>query len=82
MTRLASMSRLARGLKRRVSYSPGLSEDGHTVRTPVNPDTMRLLHIPVREVTPDDDECRRLRALGQFLARQDRWVGWFWRSEL
>lgn len=32
-----------------------------------------LLQIPVRENTEDDDECARLRRLGQFLARQDRW---------
>jgi hypothetical protein len=37
------------------------------------PTDKRLLHIPVRDTTADDDECTRLRSLGQFLARQDRW---------
>ncbi len=36
-------------------------------------DTHQLLQIPVRDSTEDDDECDRLRRLGQFLARQDRW---------
>ena len=36
-------------------------------------DAERLLHIPVRDMTDDDDECARLRGIGQFLARQDRW---------
>ncbi len=36
-------------------------------------DASQLLQIPVRDTTDDDDECTRLRAIGQFLARQDRW---------
>ncbi|WP_082181819.1 hypothetical protein [Aestuariivita boseongensis] len=36
-------------------------------------DAERLLHIPVRNTTEEDDECTRLRSVGQFLARQDRW---------
>lgn len=73
MTPLASMSKLARELKRRVSRNPDWTDPKPVANPPLDADAVRLLQIPVREVTPDDDECKRLRALGQFLARQDRW---------
>ena len=64
-----TMSRLAERVSA-ITRSPG----GHAATSgaqPAAPDP--LLHIPVRQTTADDDECTRLRALGQFLARQDRW---------
>lgn len=47
------------------------------VAKPIKPDVpediLRLLHIPICATTLDEEDCTRLRTLGQFLARQDRW---------
>ena len=73
MTPLASMSRIARHMKRRVSRDPNWPDVGSVARPPIDEHIAHYLQIPVREATPDEDECKRMRGLGQFLARQDRW---------
>ena len=77
MERLVTMAHLARQVRvwRRRKADAGAADlaTGTPLHHDLSSDAERLLQIPVRSNTEDDDECHRLRALGQFLARQDRW---------
>lgn len=68
------LARLAQQIKA-WSASPDDSTQTRPTRTSRLPATEadHLVHIPVRDATEDDTECTRLRSVGQFLARQDRW---------
>lgn len=78
MRTLAQIAQIARRTKfwsKPAQDTADYGPEGHGsfTRSLSLPDAEQLVHIPICSTTPDDEECARLRMLGQFLARQDRW---------